>query len=670
MGGGGLLGGITGALFGSPSTPATPDYAGAAQQTAQGNLDAARQATAANRVNQITPYGSLKYAETGTDKYGNPTWTATTSLSPEMQQLFNYDTQSSLGLGKLQNTGLNYVENMLKTPFDTSQMTQYRGDIQSPDYKQVSQGPQFSQLGQAEALQRMGQAPTLGLVGQASQALGVNPAEQALRVGQSELAQGITPTEQALRIGQAEQAQGVSPADAMLRAGSTEQLQRDLENQGMAGWDKATGLLLERLEPSLARQQKALDTQLANQGIMRGSEAYNQAQQDLAQKQNDLRTQAALSGQQVQQNLFGQALQAGQFGNQAMTQEQQNRLANLGFTNTAMQQDYANRLSGQQLQNQAAQQNYANQLAGLGLNNQAIAQNFAQNLSAQQLQNQAAQQNYANQLAGAGFNQAAIQQNFGNAVTAQQLANQAAQQNYANQLSGTAANNQALLGMNQAQLANLGFSNEAAQQDYANRQAMINQQNTIGQQGYQNQLAAQQANNAAMSQGFANQLAAAQLANQARGQQFAEAGYLRNEPINTLNAIRAGSQVTGPTFQNVPLQATTAGADLLGAAGMTGNAAIAQANAQNAQQNAMMQGLFSLGGAALMSDIRTKENIKHLGYLTNGLPFYEFEYKPEFKAFGGEGKHVGVMAQEVEQVLPHAVIEINGYKVVNYGALQ
>ena len=480
-GGGGLLGGITGALFGSPSQPATPDYAGAAQQTAQGNLDAARAATAANRVNQVTPYGSLSYAETGSDKYGNPTWTATTGLSPEMQQLFNYDTQSAIGLGKLQNTGLNYVQNMLASPFDTSGMTQYRGDIQSPTYNQVGQGPQFSALGQAEAMQR---------------------------------------------------------------AGGTEQLQRDLENQGMAGWDKATGLLMERLNPSLERQQKSLDTQLANQGIMRGSEAYNQAQQDLAQKQNDLRTQAALGGQQVQQNLFGQALQAGQFGNQAMTQQQQNQLANLGFTNTA------------------------------------------------------------------------------------------------------------------------------AQQDYANRQAMINQQNTIGQQGYQNQLAAQQANNAAMSQGFGNELAAAQLANQARGQQFSEAGYLRNEPINTLNAIRAGSQVTGPQFQNVPLQATTAGADYMGAAGLTGQAALANANAENAQRNATMQGLFSLGGSAMMSDIRTKENIKHLGYLPNGLPFYEFEYKPEFKSFGGEGKHVGVMAQEVEQVLPHAVIEINGYKVVNYGALQ
>jgi hypothetical protein len=40
---------------GSPPPP--PDYAGAARETAQGNLEAARVATAANRVNQITPYG-------------------------------------------------------------------------------------------------------------------------------------------------------------------------------------------------------------------------------------------------------------------------------------------------------------------------------------------------------------------------------------------------------------------------------------------------------------------------------------------------------------------------------------------------------------------------------------------------------------------------------------
>ena len=56
MGGGGFLG-----LGPAPSAPAAPDYTGAAQATAQSNLDMARAATAANRVNQVTPYGNLNY---------------------------------------------------------------------------------------------------------------------------------------------------------------------------------------------------------------------------------------------------------------------------------------------------------------------------------------------------------------------------------------------------------------------------------------------------------------------------------------------------------------------------------------------------------------------------------------------------------------------------------
>jgi Zn-dependent alcohol dehydrogenase len=87
---------------------------------------------------------------------------------------------------------------------------------------------------------------------------------------------------------------------------------------------------------------------------------------------------------------------------------------------------------------------------------------------------------------------------------------------------------------------------------------------------------------------------------QARGQGFSEQAYQRNEPINTLNAVRSGSQVTNPNsfFVNAPQQATTAGADYLGAAGMTGNANIAAANASNAQRNAMINGLFSIGASA------------------------------------------------------------------------
>ena len=72
----------------------------------------------------------------------------------------------------------------------------------------------------------------------------------------------------------------------------------------------------------------------------------------------------------------------------------------------------------------------------------------------------------------------------------------------------------------------------------------------------------------------------------------------------------------------------------------------------------------------MISDIRTKENIKPIGWLPNGLPVYEYEYKPEWKAEAGHGKFIGVMAHEVEEVQPEAVItRPDGYKMVNYGVL-
>jgi hypothetical protein len=281
-GGGGLLGGVTNALFGKPSTPATPDYTGAAQATAQGNLDAARAATAANRVNQVNPYGSLNYSITGQDPYGNPTWTATTSLSPDQQALYNYDIATSKGLGQLQQKGLGYVSNMLDQPFSTQNLAQF----------------------------------------------------------------------------------------------------------GIKGGENYEDAIMRRLAPTIAAETKSFDAQMANQGIPVGSEAYENARRVFDARQNDKLT-SAITG---------------------------------GF-------DVGSRM---------------------------------------------------------------------------------------------------------------------------------------------------------------------------RQQQFGEQAYMRNEPINTLNAVRSGSQVTGPSgyFVNAPQQATTSGADYLSAAGMTGNAAIAQANAENAQRNAMIQGLFSIGSSA------------------------------------------------------------------------
>lgn len=102
---GGPVGAMAGAslgdaLLGTPEMPQAPDYVGAAQATAQGNLQMAREAAAANRVNQVTPYGNLQYTQTGKDAQGNPIWTATQTLSPEQQKLYQQQTglsQSLLG---------------------------------------------------------------------------------------------------------------------------------------------------------------------------------------------------------------------------------------------------------------------------------------------------------------------------------------------------------------------------------------------------------------------------------------------------------------------------------------------------------------------------------------------------------------------------------------------
>jgi len=102
--------------IGKDDPPPPPDYAAAARETAQGNIDAARVATAANRVNQITPYGNLTYKQTGTDSYGNPTWTATQELAPAQQKIAEQQAGLSSGLLSTAQQGLDYAGNLMAKP--------------------------------------------------------------------------------------------------------------------------------------------------------------------------------------------------------------------------------------------------------------------------------------------------------------------------------------------------------------------------------------------------------------------------------------------------------------------------------------------------------------------------------------------------------------------------
>lgn len=75
-------------------------------------------------------------------------------------------------------------------------------------------------------------------------------------------------------------------------------------------------------------------------------------------------------------------------------------------------------------------------------------------------------------------------------------------------------------------------------------------------------------------------------------------------------------------------------------------------------------------GMQMVSDRRAKESIVRVGDHPLGIGLYLFEYKPHFRASCGEGRYLGVMADEVELVMPQAVVvHADGYKMVDYGKL-
>jgi hypothetical protein len=244
----------------NPYAGSTSPYFQAANAQALGNLAGAQQATAANRVNQNTPYQSLNYTQT-TDANGNPVWTANQSLNPMFQ-------------GTLSNLAQN-----------AQQATQ----------NSLGNGPQ---------------------------------------------------------------------------------LQTSVGGTGTQGWDAATQMLMSRLQPQIAQQTEQQASNLANQGIVPGTKAYENAMRTFNQGQNDLLTSAQMQGANLQNQLFNQNVQAGQFGNTANQQMFANQLTaqnaplqqlgafqsatNPNYVNTPLQAaatgpDYMGALNTQTNQNIAAQ---------------------------------------------------------------------------------------------------------------------------------------------------------------------------------------------------------------------------------------------------------------------------------------------------------------------------
>jgi len=298
--------------------------------------------------------------------------------------------------------------------------------------------------------------------------------------------------------------------------------------------------ILSRLSPQLQGERQALQTQLINQGLRPGGEAYNSAMSAQMQKENDLLLQAAAQGisldQAARQQQFAEQQSRAMFANQAQLQGFGAGMEQAGLYNTGLGQNLSQSLATQAAQNQAQQQafqqrlqggefgreaqlasfgtqqsaqdaynraiaqNFAQAQAAQQMGNQAIGQNFEQALAAQQAQNAAIGQNYQQALGASEFNRAGLLAQFGMGQQAQELANQALAQNY------------------QTTFDQARLQNEAAQQVFNQTVGQAELANAARGQNFQQELAAQQANLARQAQQAGQSLQSTELYNQAQAQ--------------------------------------------------------------------------------------------------------------------------------------------------------
>ena len=542
----------------SPSAPAPPDPTAVAQAQLAANKEAALVTARLANPNIVNPYGK------STTRYGADAFYANNPAAAEQYR------KESYGLSP-EDFAKMYSKDRLGMINAYDEYTPYVTQELDP-YTQITYDKQKELTRQLTDLSKLGAKTATDIMGTPYRYEG--PAANFTFNKGGEISQG--PDASAFTAGAGPNATkfmaGAGPSAANFMAGNAPNFQdylagKTLDTSGVAKMPINAGTTAEtaimaRLNPQIAKNRVSTETQLINQGLRPGSEAYNNAINLLGQQENDQRTQAVLQG--------------------------------LGLDMSANAQGYNQALSTGQFSNLAQAQNFGQGLAGQSLSNQAQAQNFGQGNIQQQIYNQAQGQN------------------FGQGVTAQNVANQAAGQNYTQNYNTIAQNN------------------AAQQQLYAQNLQKANFENAARQQSLQNDIAE------------------------------------RQMPLNEISALRSGTQIVNPQF--TPYTGANVGAAPI--AQTMQNAYAGQMNAYNqdvASQNAQTKGLFDLGAAALpylpgFSDRRLKSNITRIGTHPLGIGIYEYDIFDRHE--------IGVMAQEVQQVLPEAIhIHPSGFMMVDYGRL-
>lgn len=167
-------------LYGKSSPPPAPDYAGAANATAQGNLEMAKYATNANRINQKSPYGELSYNYVPQyDAEGKETgggWSQTEKLTPQAQAALDEQLALNQKYGEVANIGFDKARGLFENPeLDTSALPARAINVgqTAQDAIMSRLNPQLAQQEEALRARLANQGITLG-----SEAYGREMAQQ------------------------------------------------------------------------------------------------------------------------------------------------------------------------------------------------------------------------------------------------------------------------------------------------------------------------------------------------------------------------------------------------------------------------------------------------------------------------------------------------------------
>lgn len=343
------------------SAPTPPDPAKTAAAQTSSNIDTAIANGYLNATNQNTPYGSVRYNQTGSQQVGNnsvPTFESTVSLNPQYQHLL--DSQTGIGQTALDTGGqlLNNVQGTNSSPFSLNGQ---------PPLQTGAQGGDLTKS-----------------YGSVAPLFGINPS--------GNVQTGLNYN---------------SPIQSQLNTGNLPGIPtsaNDFAAQGKA----TTDALMSRFNSDWDRQNSANDVKLANQGIAAGSEAYGADKQRLDRARNDAMSSALLAGNQEQNTLFNQSLASrgqlfgedqasGNFTNNAQQQGYGQALGAGNFANAAQGQEFGQNAAIQQAYNQAAGQQTSNNAAAAAFGNQTQQQAFGQDFQNANLGNQARQQSISEQ---------------------------------------------------------------------------------------------------------------------------------------------------------------------------------------------------------------------------------------------------------------------------------